>query len=99
MNKQKRKNALLLTLISVSVVTIFLALVSLLIIAAIPFQSTSPGDTFFENVARFVFFHPVLSFFSFMIAVTILSVLKKPFERFLKRNSLDEKLDELFSVD
>jgi predicted tellurium resistance membrane protein TerC len=94
--KQKAKNILLLTLITVATVIVIVAFIAVLVLVAVPFQSTTPGSSFFEDLARFVLASPIISFLITIISVLILMVLKKPFKRFLKRNNFAEKAAKYF---
>jgi membrane-anchored glycerophosphoryl diester phosphodiesterase (GDPDase) len=97
MKKQKMKNALLILLLMISSLIVFFAIASIVVIAAVAFQSTSPGTSLLEQIARFTIVNPVLSFVLTIMSVSILVVLKKPFEGFLRRNKIEKKLEEFFS--
>ncbi|MFP4514393.1 MAG: hypothetical protein ACLFNO_00065 [Parcubacteria group bacterium] len=99
MKNQKSKNLLLLSLIFVSGLIVFFAISSLLIIVAVPFQSTAVGNGFFENMAKFAFSNPGLSVPICLLSVLVLVALKKPFERFLKRNGVEDRVYEFFNED
>ncbi|HKK54488.1 MAG TPA: hypothetical protein VJ900_00505 [Patescibacteria group bacterium] len=97
MKKQKMKNVLLLSLLFLSGLLVALSITSIILIIAVSFQSTIPGNSFLEEVARFAFLNPILSLFLTIISVIFLVLLKKPFKNLLKRNKIEKKLNEFFS--
>jgi hypothetical protein len=97
MKKQQMKNVLLLLLLFVSGSLVILGITSIILIMGVLVQSTPPGHSFFEEVARFAFLNPILSLFLITLAVLFLLALKEPFKRFLKRNKIKKSLNEFFS--
>lgn len=97
--KQKIKNIVLLSLIFSSLMVVLLSGISLFLIIAIPFQSTTPGSSVFENIARMALMHPVTSMFFLIFAAVTLLILKEPLEWFLKRNKVLDKIEQFFVRD
>ena len=95
--KQLFKNFILVSLVMISVIVIFLTISSMVILMALPVQSTEPGGTILEGVAMFVLFHPIISSVLASVSVLMLIILKEPFNRFLKRNKFVERAEAFFT--
>ncbi len=93
---QKFKNLLLVVLILLAFIGIILFFTSILLIAGIIFQSTPAGNSFLENVARWFLNNPHLFLVVPASSFLLFYFLESPFKKLLKRNKIQEKIENFF---